>query len=96
MNGFAYKLNACHQDGLQLCHWRKKDEPTDGGYPFAKFNKPTRVPHYTRDEYLRLLSDPDWTEEETTLLFDLCRRFELRFVVIHDRFRRATTLPEKV
>jgi DNA methyltransferase 1-associated protein 1 len=33
-----------------------------------------------------VLEDNDWTREETDTLFDLCERFDLRFIVIHDRF----------
>jgi hypothetical protein len=31
-------------------------------------------------------TDNDWTREETDTLFDLCEQFDLRFIVIHDRF----------
>jgi DNA methyltransferase 1-associated protein 1 len=31
-------------------------------------------------------TDGDWTREETDTLFDLCERYDLRFIVIHDRF----------
>ncbi|KAJ3208047.1 DNA methyltransferase 1-associated protein 1 [Entophlyctis luteolus] len=30
-------------------------------------------------------TDPDWTKDETDELFDLCRRFDLRFIVVADR-----------
>lgn len=32
------------------------------------------------------LHDDAWTKAETDHLFDLARRFDLRFVVIHDRY----------
>src|SRR5690606_30810154 len=30
--------------------------------------------------------DPDWTLEETKFLWDLCKLYDLRFIVIHDRY----------
>lgn len=32
------------------------------------------------------LHDDGWTKAETDHLFDLCKRFDLRFIVVHDRF----------
>ena len=43
--------NQGRKDGLRLSHWVKAAEP-EASYPFSKFNKPSRVPHYTRDEYV--------------------------------------------
>ena len=30
--------------------------------------------------------DSDWSKDETDYLFQLCRRFDLRFPVIEDRY----------
>lgn len=35
-----------------------------------------------------------WTKEETDQLFDLCQQFDLRFVVIADRFPSSRTVEE--
>lgn len=35
-----------------------------------------------------------WTKEETDQLFDLCERFDLRFIVIADRFPLSRTVEE--
>ena len=32
------------------------------------------------------LHDDGWTKAETDHLFDLCKRFDLRFTVVHDRY----------
>lgn len=32
------------------------------------------------------LKSDEWTKEETDHLFDLCKRFDLRFIVIQDRY----------
>jgi DNA methyltransferase 1-associated protein 1 len=34
----------------------------------------------------KLLVEPTWTKEETDHLMDLAKTFDLRFIVIHDRF----------
>lgn len=36
------------------------------------------------------LKSDDWTKEETDHLLDLCKRFDLRFIIIHDRYDRET------
>lgn len=41
---------------------------------------------YTDNEYEQYLQDKDWTRTETDVLFDLCRRYELKFLIIHDRW----------
>jgi DNA methyltransferase 1-associated protein 1 len=30
--------------------------------------------------------DPYWTKEETLYLWDLCKQYDLRFIVVHDRY----------
>lgn len=45
-----------------------------------------QVPVYSEQEYQMHLHDDGWTKGETDHLFDLCKRFDLRFVVIHDRY----------
>lgn len=45
-----------------------------------------QVPIYSEQEYQMYLHDDAWTKAETDHLFDLSRRFDLRFVVIHDRY----------
>jgi DNA methyltransferase 1-associated protein 1 len=53
--------NQARKDGLQLSHWIKEEaaeraEKTNEVYPFSKFDKPSRVPTYNRDDYLVRLS----------------------------------------
>ena len=47
-----------------------------------------RIINYTDEEYKRVVATmaSDWTKLETDVLFDLCQRFSLRFIVIADRF----------
>nr|SVE75157.1 EOG090X076S [Daphnia dolichocephala] len=76
--------NPARKDGAIFHHWRRAaDEGKE--YPFAKFNKQVHVFTYTDQEY-QLLQLDNWTRQETDHLFDLCRQFDLRFMVIQDRW----------
>jgi len=46
------------------------------------------VPAYSYLEYHQHLHDENWSKQDTDRLFELCRRFDLRFVVIHDRWEQ--------
>ncbi|XP_077869668.1 DNA methyltransferase 1-associated protein 1-like, partial [Saccoglossus kowalevskii] len=77
--------NSARKDGAIFYHWRRSaDEGKD--YPFGRFNKTVQVPVYSDQEYQMHLHDETWTRQETDHLFDLCRRFDLRWFVINDRF----------
>ncbi|XP_026276283.1 DNA methyltransferase 1-associated protein 1 [Frankliniella occidentalis] len=77
--------NPGRTDGAVFHHWRRvADEGKE--YPFAKFNKKVPVPSYTDDEYNQHLQTTGWTKEETNHLIDLAKRFDLRFIVMKDRF----------
>ncbi|KAK2411225.1 SWR1-complex protein [Trifolium repens] len=88
--------NSARKDDLHLYHWVRVVNgvlPT-GDYSFAKYNKSVDIIKYTDEEYEKYLTDPMWTKEETNELFDLCERFDLRFVVIADRFPSSRTVEE--
>nr|CAG4636210.1 EOG090X076S [Eubosmina coregoni]SVE69832.1 EOG090X076S [Eubosmina coregoni] len=77
--------NPARKDAAVFYHWRRTaDEGKE--YPFAKFNKQVQIPTYTDQEYQQQLQLENWTKSETDHLFDLCRRFDLRFPVIQDRW----------
>ncbi|XP_071718712.1 SWR1-complex protein 4-like [Rutidosis leptorrhynchoides] len=88
--------NSARKDNLQLYHWVRvvNGTPPTGDYSFAKYNKTVDVIKYTDEEYEKHLKDPAWTKEETDQLFDLCERFDLRFVVIADRFPSPRSVEE--
>ncbi|XP_068473817.1 LOW QUALITY PROTEIN: SWR1-complex protein 4 [Phaseolus vulgaris] len=88
--------NSARKDNLQLYHWVRvvNGVPPTGDYSFAKYNKAVDVIKYTDEEYDKFLTNPMWTKEETDQLFDLCERFDLRFVVIADRFPSSRTVEE--
>ncbi|KAK9950476.1 hypothetical protein M0R45_005966 [Rubus argutus] len=88
--------NSARKDDLQLYHWVRvvNGAPPSGDYSFAKYNKSVDVIKYTDEEYEKYLTDPVWTKEETDQLFDLCQQFDLRFIVIADRFPSSRTVEE--
>ncbi|KAK9076533.1 hypothetical protein SSX86_004867 [Deinandra increscens subsp. villosa] len=88
--------NSARKDDLKLYHWVRvvNGTPPTGDYSFAKYNKSVDVIKYTDEEYEKHLTDPTWTKEETDQLFDLCERFDLRFVVIADRFPSPRSVEE--
>ncbi|KAL3814453.1 hypothetical protein ACJIZ3_015721 [Penstemon smallii] len=88
--------SSARKDDLQLYHWVRvvNGVPPTGDYSFAKYNKSVDVIKYTDEEYEKYLSDPAWTKEETDQLFDMCEQFDLRFIVIADRFPSSRTVEE--
>lgn len=55
-------------------------------FPMEKWNIPSRIPTYTDEQYENTLKTEDWTREETDYLMTLCRDFNLRFILIADRY----------
>lgn len=82
--------NPARSDGAVFHHWKRiSDDARE--YPFAKFNKQLVIPTYTVNEYNNhLRSNPTkWTKAQTDHLFELAKRFDLRFIVMADRWDRA-------
>nr|CAG4643994.1 EOG090X076S [Lepidurus arcticus] len=80
--------NPARKDGAVFHHWRRATEEAKE-YPFAKFNKQIQVASYTDVEYQQNLQSDSWSRAETDYLMELCRRFDLRFAVINDRWDRV-------
>lgn len=79
--------NPGRKDGLLLHHWiRGRHQHDNDEYMFAKFNQKLSIPQFAREDYDNILQDSDWTFEETRYLFDLCEEYDLRWIVIHDRY----------
>ncbi|GAA96767.1 uncharacterized protein L969DRAFT_90693 [Mixia osmundae IAM 14324] len=80
--------NQARKDDLQLSHWARDAASTssDADYAFVKYNTASASYSYSNDEYLHILRDDDWTHEETDHLFDLARQYDLRFVLMADRW----------
>lgn len=82
--------NPARTDGAIFHHWRRPgEEPKE--YPFAQFNKQLDIVTYTVNEYNTHLrsNQTKWSKAQTDHLFDLAKRFDLRFVVMADRWDRG-------
>ncbi|KAF9575522.1 swr complex subunit [Mortierella alpina] len=79
-------MNPSRDDDLTLHHWEKTRTDPNEEYRFYKFNKAINLIDFTQSDYTTHLQDSDWSYEETKYLWDLCRRFDLRWVVIQDRY----------
>lgn len=82
--------NPARTDTAVFHHWRRiSDESKE--YPFAKFNKQLNIPTYTMVEYNQHLksNQAKWSKAQTDHLFDLANRFDLRFIIMADRWDRA-------
>ncbi|KAJ1795809.1 swr complex subunit, partial [Coemansia sp. RSA 2599] len=79
--------SSARADDLALYHWAKANEQYSDYY-YARFNAETKPYEYTDEEYEKCIKplSADWTRAETDYLLDMCRRFDLRFIVIHDRY----------
>ncbi|KAF3917752.1 hypothetical protein ABW20_dc0101795 [Dactylellina cionopaga] len=90
--------NPARTDEMQLKHWVRQNpgqsnadgEGVEEGpqldYQFARFNIKINVLAYSDAEYDAVLKDDDWTRQETDHLFQLVQDYDLRWVVIADRF----------
>ncbi|KAJ2161422.1 swr complex subunit [Coemansia sp. RSA 552] len=81
-------------DDLVLQHWVKASEQPDD-YFYARYNAQAKPFQYTDEEYEKCIEplDSEWTRVETDYLLHLCRRFDLRFMVIHDRYYSHVDCP---
>ena len=79
--------NTAREDGVLMYHWMKQKEVNDP-YPFARFNKKAQIITYTNEEYKKVIQPmkSDWEKLEIDVLFDLCQRFNMKFIVIADRY----------
>ena len=84
---WAKFTNPARNDKLKLEHWQRKED-VGSYYDFAKYNTTCEVVEFTKEEYDKLIkpNDRNWNYEQTMYLWDLIKQFELRFVVIKDRF----------
>ena len=55
-------------------------------YHFAKFNIRVNKPQYNEEQYNSKLQSEDWSKDETDYLMQLAYDFDLRWIVITDRY----------
>ncbi|OCF78753.1 SWR1-complex protein 4 [Kwoniella mangroviensis CBS 8886] len=81
---------AARQDNpVKLGHWARITDADPGVSVeyFGKFNlHGPSVMEYSQFEYDQHLSDPNWTSHETLYLFDLLKTYDLRFIIVADRY----------
>lgn len=79
--------NPARVDGFRLHHWQRLED-IKKDYEYAQFNKNINIVSLKKDEYESYCNDldPSWTWEETDYLWDLCRNYDLRFIVIQDKY----------
>jgi DNA methyltransferase 1-associated protein 1 len=79
--------NPARGDGLRLCHWQRVED-VKKDYEYAQMNKFINIVNIKKEEYDQVSDtlDPTWTWEETEYLWELCKEFDLRFIVIQDRY----------
>ena len=65
---------------------KEKDTRAEPDYVYAKFNVKVTVPEYTDAQYESHLKSEDWSKEETDYLVNLAQDFDLRWIVIGDRY----------
>ena len=63
-----------------------KSTQSEPEYYFAKFDVKVNVPEYSDSEYESLLKSDDWSREETDYLINLALEYDLRWVVMADRY----------
>ncbi|KAL4873201.1 hypothetical protein BDV12DRAFT_98595 [Aspergillus spectabilis] len=80
-------IEGADTEGDQMKDEQGAPKPAEQEYPFAKYNIKAQLPHrYTTDEYNRHLRSEEWSREETDYLMDLVEEYDLRWVVIADRY----------
>ncbi|KAJ7683998.1 hypothetical protein B0H17DRAFT_1204759 [Mycena rosella] len=78
--------NGARTDALRLSHWAKATADPDAEYQFAKYNVQPATYTYSQDEYTKLLTEEEWSKEETDYLMDMVREYDTRWYVIQDRY----------
>jgi len=71
----------------KIMHWVQKEDK-DKVTPYMKFNVKVDLIKYTNEEYNQHIKEIDraWGREETDYLWELCEKFDLRFLVIFDHY----------
>lgn len=90
--------NGSRTDGLVLTHWTRgvQTAPTEQPYRFEAFNKHADVISYSAEEYATYLEKPDWSKQDTDHLVSLCTEYDLRFILVHDRWLGSGSPPRTI
>lgn len=66
--------------------------PPESDYYYAKFNVKIKVPEYREQEYEAHLKDKDWSKAETDYLVQVCEEYDLRWILIADRYNYRASI----
>lgn len=72
---------------------KEKTTRVEEDYHYAKFNVKVNVPEYTSEQYESHLKSDDWSKDETDYLVNLALEFDLRWVVMWDRYEYQPPSP---
>ena len=85
-NAAALPVTPADSNAASEMEQDEKAAPTLSDSHWAKFNIKVDRPQYTDEQYETHLQNDDWSKEETDYLVDLATDFDLRWIVIADRY----------
>ena len=85
-NAAALPVTPADSNAASEMEQDEKAAPTLSDSHWAKFNVKIDRPQYTDEQYETHLKKDDWSKEETDYLVDLATDFDLRWVVVADRY----------
>ncbi len=85
-NAAALPVTPADSNAASEMEQDEKAAPTLSDSHWAKFNVKVDRPQYTDEQYETHLKNDDWSKEETDYLVDLATDFDLRWVVVADRY----------
>lgn len=85
-NAAALPVTPADSNAASEMEQDEKAAPTLSDSHWAKFNVKIDRPQYTDEQYKTHLKNDDWSKEETDYLVDLATDFDLRWVVVADRY----------
>lgn len=80
---------------VEMGEGEKEKEPLKAEYqfeeefPMEKWDISIRVPQYTDEQYEKHFNTDDWSREETDYLMRLASEYDLRWILISDRYNPA-------
>ena len=83
--------NPSRSDDFKLHHWQKSDG-INLYSNFEKYANKKEIIEFTKEEYDSLIkpNDRNWNYEQTLHLWELLKRFDMRFQIVYDRFDEMT------
>lgn len=85
-NAAALPVTPADSNAASEMEQDEKAAPTLSDSHWAKFNVKVDKPQYTDEQYETHLKSDDWSKEETDYLIELAIDFDLRWIVIADRY----------